>query len=266
MPAKAGIHAVLPQRRRRHLLQFIHASHSCCISSILSEIMKDRPLVVAGVLAIGILAVQAAFGFWIFHSFTDGADRGTFGDMFGAVNALFSGLALAGVIYAILLQRQELSLQRRDLFLQRQELELTRQELAKAADAQLKSAGLLEAQLQVSMDSAKFSMAKAEAEAAPILMLSARSTSPGKVTQTLRNVGATIRDLQISVPSAKRASLSPLVGLETAGEAILYIEHEAHSAPPWEVRIAFTDALGKRREHSYSFDPNRGQFTLQQAS
>lgn len=50
-------------------------------------------------------------------------DRGTFGDMFGAVNALFSGLAFAGVIFAILLQREELSLQRK-------ELELTRSELA----------------------------------------------------------------------------------------------------------------------------------------
>jgi hypothetical protein len=37
--------------------------------------------------------------------------RGLFGDMFGAVNALFSGLAFAGIIYAIVLQRKELSLQ-----------------------------------------------------------------------------------------------------------------------------------------------------------
>ena len=40
---------------------------------------------------------------------------GEFGDMFGAVNALFSGLAFAGVILAILLQRQELKLQREEL-------------------------------------------------------------------------------------------------------------------------------------------------------
>jgi len=33
---------------------------------------------------------------------------GPFGDMFGAVNALFSGLAFAGIIVAILMQRQEL--------------------------------------------------------------------------------------------------------------------------------------------------------------
>lgn len=35
-------------------------------------------------------------------------ERGTFGDMFGAVNALFSGLAFAGVVVAIVLQSQEL--------------------------------------------------------------------------------------------------------------------------------------------------------------
>lgn len=44
---------------------------------------------------------------------TDG--RGTFGDMFGGVNALFSGLALASIIYTILLQKEELGLQRKEL-------------------------------------------------------------------------------------------------------------------------------------------------------
>lgn len=41
-------------------------------------------------------------------------DRGTFGDMFGAVNALFSGLAFGGIIWTILLQRNELKLQREE--------------------------------------------------------------------------------------------------------------------------------------------------------
>lgn len=35
--------------------------------------------------------------------------RGTFGDMFGAVNALFSGLAFAGVIITMIMQRDEMS-------------------------------------------------------------------------------------------------------------------------------------------------------------
>lgn len=50
-------------------------------------------------------------------------DRGTFGDMFGAINSLFSGLAFASIVYTILLQRQELSLQRHELQLTRLELE-----------------------------------------------------------------------------------------------------------------------------------------------
>lgn len=55
--------------------------------------------------------------------------RGTFGDQFGAVNALFSGLAFAGLIYTIILQRRDLELQRHDLAIQRQELQLTRKEM-----------------------------------------------------------------------------------------------------------------------------------------
>lgn len=47
--------------------------------------------------------------------------QGIFGDMFGAVNALFSGLAFAGLIITLILQRHELALQR-------DELEQTRKE------------------------------------------------------------------------------------------------------------------------------------------
>ena len=55
--------------------------------------------------------------------------RGTFGDQFGAVTAWFSGLAFAGLIYTIILQRRDLELQRNDLKLQREELALTRKEM-----------------------------------------------------------------------------------------------------------------------------------------
>ncbi|GAB3303096.1 putative phage abortive infection protein [Hymenobacter tenuis] len=41
--------------------------------------------------------------------------QGVFGDKFGAINALFSGLAFAGIIFTILLQKRELSLQREEL-------------------------------------------------------------------------------------------------------------------------------------------------------
>ena len=57
------------------------------------------------------------------------SERGQFGDMFGAANTLFSGLAFSALVYALVLQRKELSLQRR-------ELALTRDELAKQSEAQ----------------------------------------------------------------------------------------------------------------------------------
>lgn len=65
-----------------------------------------------------VINVWAGSG-WYLHNLDD---RGSFGDMFGAVNALFSGLAFAGVILAILLQKEELSLQRKELELTRNEL------------------------------------------------------------------------------------------------------------------------------------------------
>ena len=53
-------------------------------------------------------------------------DRGTFGDKFGFVNSLFSGLALAGIIYSIILQKRELALQRLELKETRKEFLLNR--------------------------------------------------------------------------------------------------------------------------------------------
>lgn len=52
------------------------------------------------------------------------SDRGAFGDMFGAVNSLFTGLAFAGVIITILLQRHELELQRKELKSTREEFKI----------------------------------------------------------------------------------------------------------------------------------------------
>ena len=82
-------------------------------------------------------------------------ERGQFGDMFGAVNSLFSGLAFAGIVIAILLQRQELQQQREELKLQREELKLTRKELQRSAVAQEKSEEALSEQVETLRTTAK---------------------------------------------------------------------------------------------------------------
>ena len=106
--------------------------------------------VVIGVL-VGILAFWAATVpvlAWLVPGDTVTGDaiakRGQIGDAFGSINALFSGLALAGIIVAILLQREELRLQRR-------ELEETRAELRRQADASEKQEAALRAQHRIGL-------------------------------------------------------------------------------------------------------------------
>ena len=56
-------------------------------------------------------------------SYTAISEKGSFGDMFGSVNALFTALAFVGLIVTILIQRKELQLQRHELMLQREEMQ-----------------------------------------------------------------------------------------------------------------------------------------------
>ena len=77
------------------------------------------------------LFVFAAWGVCFCFAFPDGrgGSLGTFGDSFGAVGSLFSALAFGGVIWSIVLQRQELQAQREEMREQREEFELQTQNL-----------------------------------------------------------------------------------------------------------------------------------------
>ncbi len=61
------------------------------------------------------LVVVLTFWFANYFILVNNDNRGTYGDMYGAVNALFSGLAFAGIIFTIILQSNELKLQREEL-------------------------------------------------------------------------------------------------------------------------------------------------------
>jgi hypothetical protein len=92
---------------------------------------KLSPVAVVSIF-IGVVVLWALTPVVISHVYPDLAHRGQAGDLFGSINALFSGLAFAGVIVAILLQREELELQRH-------EIAANRVELARAATAQEES-------------------------------------------------------------------------------------------------------------------------------
>ncbi len=97
----------------------------------LRDWLKMRPAwQVLSFFAVLILSAWIGFG-WILPSVLfEPADAGTFGDSFGMVNALFSGLAFLGVIVAIWLQNRELQQQLREFSeqtqLQSQQLEQDR--------------------------------------------------------------------------------------------------------------------------------------------
>ena len=84
--------------------------------------------------ALGILGFWfltfVSFIYWKAPDWLPIGDRGTFGDMFGGLNALFSGAAFAGIIITILLQRRELELQRKELKLTRDTLNDQKNEMS----------------------------------------------------------------------------------------------------------------------------------------
>ncbi|WP_037950701.1 MULTISPECIES: putative phage abortive infection protein [unclassified Sulfuricurvum] len=57
------------------------------------------------------------------------SNSGVFGDSFGLLTSLFSGLAFAGLIITIVMQKKELALQREELSLTREELSGQKQEM-----------------------------------------------------------------------------------------------------------------------------------------
>lgn len=82
----------------------------------------------------GVVGLWLTSYFWVYHfgGFVI-KNAAELGDSFGSLNALFSGLAFAGLIYTILLQQEELRLQRK-------ELKETKEEIRKSAKAQAEQA------------------------------------------------------------------------------------------------------------------------------
>lgn len=76
-----------------------------------------------------VIVVWGTSGWVVYQAADNWGDRGTMGDMFGAVNSLFSGLAFAALLLTIFQQRQEIRMNRIAI-------EQNRKELAKSAIAQ----------------------------------------------------------------------------------------------------------------------------------
>jgi hypothetical protein len=69
-------------------------------SKVMKHMLWIGGLVILAVLLVSLWVIPRVYG--------RPTDPAQFGDMFGAANALFSGLALLGVVYTILLQSREI--------------------------------------------------------------------------------------------------------------------------------------------------------------
>ncbi len=156
---------------------------------------KDRSLFVK--LIVGVVLLWAISAVLIIFFMNGWSERGTFGDLFGAVNALFSGLAFAALLYTIVLQREEIKQNRNEIV-------LNRKELAKGSKLQQKSQQVLVEQVAQTHLTAKMNAMRIVVDYYNSLILSPKSSeetiekAKEKRKQIIRKIDVLIEDLSDS--------------------------------------------------------------------
>lgn len=159
-------------------------------------------LLFAGFISFGFCLIYFLAVKWLIGS---REHEGLFGDMFGGINALFSGLALIGAIYAVLMQREELELQR-------EEMKRSNTHLANQTEA-------LRAQLEAMDASIQLERRRDREKNKPVFKLIGKSSGPNRSTLRFINIGARISDVSALV-------LEPTEGIS------VHLNHHAH----WEAQ------------------------------
>jgi hypothetical protein len=194
----------------------------------------------------GIVGVWLATWF-LPYAFNGSLEKaGQSGDLFGSLNALFSGLAFAGLIIALRMQREELALQR-------QELRHTREEFAKQTMIHDAHLALLTLERDEKEKSNKLAFE-------PFLMLRIGEAYCNQGVFKLINAGATIFDLEFSDP---RFSGLQVIDFKASADTIL--DRGGYLNITWEVdrnipknsvvsfKISFTTGLKERKTAELSF-------------
>lgn len=196
------------------------------------DTVSVKPLLILGVVTV---IICFSFGWVVIGCISDWEHRGQFGDMFGGLNAVFSGLAFAGVIYAILLQRRELAMQREEMRMSREEL---------AAQNQL-----ITAQLATMQESLKFETTKEDLSSEPFLRLGSGSGSANERHLEVVNLGGRITDIEIDTLKPEQGigvSVQPADVWDTKNTARIFIRGFAGKAcPDCIFDMRYTDKLGR---------------------
>ncbi len=163
-------------------------------------------------------------------------DRGLFGDMFGGINSLFSGLAFVGVICAILMQRIELKLQREELKLQREVM----------------NAQVEEAQALVKQASTQAKIMQAEFEIAhkPKFVCENPAASSGagnsRIDIHIVNLGETAANLFVKNKSEKiGCRVTPNFAVKKNEKTLIQIVYSGNSDKKIEFIFGYESLLGR---------------------
>lgn len=198
------------------------------------------------------LSIEIGVGIVIYHSFDNWGDRGTFGDMFGPVTALFSALALAAVAISIVLQSEELALQR-------QEIADNRAELKRTADAQVETVNLFREQLKATQTALDEERVRRRLASAPVFRFSGSGAEGTSMAMRLVNDGATVRDLHILSRGPYGIAVPKPTDVLLTGYT-LHVPVGFTGTPPAEVNfeLSFTDMNSERRRVHIEVDTERG--------
>lgn len=161
------------------------------------------------------------------------ASRGQFGDMYGFVTSLFSGLTIIGLVYTIIQQHEDLRIARESLAEQKKELQLNRDELKETREEYKKQHDtlklqrfestffrLLELNLSIIDEIKTYSFDKINGATEPFLVFNA---SEGQVYRNFKNINPSDRDKVLPFGSSMFEFLKLICALEIEEEREKYL-------------------------------------------
>lgn len=210
-----------------------------------------------------VLIVQVG-GYTGIQAWQGDQQRGSFGDMFGAINTLFSGLAFAALIVTVLMQREELKLQF-------DELEKSRKEFEKTAAAQTSMLRLAEEE--------KKSRELRERRAATLILhqwirLDGEHREDGILAwrYSATNLGVMVTNIRVTFESGARVgplTMNPCPILPSNGKLTITFRQVDEKTnwigkgnwPTAKFRIDYVDSTGATRTQVYELEKN-GEGTI----
>jgi len=189
---------------------------------------------------VGVILLWALMGSAILYFSPSIEVAGQFGDLFGAINALFSGLALAGVLVAIILQSKELELQR-------EELKLTREEHKKHNQ-------LVKSQLEEVFKQAEERRNREEFLADPAFIVDSRGSGPDYINFNFVNQGGPISVSDVSArPRDVIVNLTPSFYLRSGEEGQIRVGQRPKLVDSYIITLVYVDSLKRKRTVELKF-------------